>query len=407
VDAIENNRPAWLAEISGKGVHIGFFTQAAELVGSLDDPQAETNSPRTSISAGNMVLPLGDNELGKYYYNKPASGAATVYSGTQGLWYTGYEKQDLFNVYLTMLSEGDVNSTLTENADGTKKNDGFAGALDFGVYPLGLIAGEETPFTINVTGNVIGGVRFETNENIGFGLKTEPSFWLGRGNFVLTPVAAFDGKVDVNNTFTGKAGFGLIFQFSGMRWITDGEDWNDMASLTNASYRYENNKILKYAHAQIYGAWSEADDLDMLFKIEEPDGDVGFHDKLGFMAEMRLYNLTEKTKKTGWEIQGRLSYDFEIKNYLITPYVRSYLNKDAVLKLRIGAQANIIPYTGFELAYTTSNLNQGADNFSYNNNDMDKGRIELIVILQSDNVRPKTPKRMDFWDYSKYAAGIP
>jgi hypothetical protein len=192
-----------------------------------------------------------------------------------------------------------------------------------------------------------------------------------------------------------------------MRWITDGDDWGDLqrAGANFADYRYENNKILKYAYAQVYGAYSEASDFDMLFKVEEPDGNIGFHDKLGAMLEMRLYNLTEKNedKEMSWEAQARASWDFNIKQYTVTPYVRGYLNKEKVVKFRLGAYASIIPFTGFELCYTSANLNPNADTekkpMPHYDGIMDAGRIELIVMLKSDNIKPQVPKRMSDWNY--------
>lgn len=228
--------------------------------------------------------------------------------------------------------------------------------------------------------------------------------WLGQENLVLSPTAAFDGKIDINNDFLWKAGGGLTLQFSGMRWVTDGDDWGDLARMGNAyDYRYENNKILKYAYAQVYGAYSEKNDFNLLFRIEEPDGNVGFHDKLGFMAEGRIYNLTEKTEAMGWEAQARVSWDLNIKQYLLIPYLRGYTNQDQVIKVRVGAYANIIPFTAFELAYTSANLNSGAGisakPLSHYDGIFDAGRIELIVMLKSDNIRPQVPKRMSDWNY--------
>ena len=422
---LENNAPAWLAEITGKGVRIGFFTQAANLVGGLDewnDDNDENNrKPAMRISGGNKVLNLGEGQLGQLYYEKSTDpNAATSYSVSQGedtgaVWYAGYEKRELWNVYLTMLSQGNVNSDVSGG-----KNKGIAGVVDFGLTPFGLITDDKTPMTLNVTGNAIGGFNWQNlpgdTKNAGFGLKGESGFWLGRDNFVLSPIAAFDGKVDSNNKFSWKAGGGLTFQFSGMRWVND--DWGDLyntgytASTSDfsgnpnfADYRYENNKILKYAYAQVYGAYSEANDLNILFRVEEPDGNVGFHDKLGFMGELRLYNITGKNDPMSWESQGRVSWDFNVKDYLFTPYARGYLNSDAVLKLRLGIYANIIPFTGFELAYTSANLNRGVSvpkpaylNPSYKSF-FDAGRIELLVILKSDELRPQVPKRMSDWNY--------
>jgi len=422
---VENNGPAWLAEITGKGFRIGFFTQAANLVGGSyeygNGSDEQNRKPVIKITGGNKVLDLSDNQLGKLYYEKSTdsnivttyTAGATALGDNQGaIWYTGYEKKDLWNVYLTMLSEGNVNSDVR---NGAKK--GFAGVIDFAVSPFGVITDEETPLTFNVSGNGIAGFGWQNiKENVGFGLKGELGYLL-RDNFVLSPVVAYDGKLDVNNDFFWKFGGGLTFQFSGMRWTSD--DWGDLynngytttarsfaGNEQFADMRYENNKILKYAYAQAYAAYSEANDLDILFRVEEPDGNIGFHDKLGVMAEARLYNLMEKVaaKPMTWEAQGRVSWDLNVGQYLVTPYLRGYLNKDSVVKLRAGAYASIIPFTGFELAYTTANLNSNAEkkptypNASYERVS-DMGRIELVVILKSDDIRPHVPKRMSDWNY--------
>ena len=412
----EKNAPAWLAEITGKGTRIGFFTQAGNLISGLDDTTRTStkNDPIMKISGGNKVLDLRENKLGRLFYEKPTdTNTVTTYDTSNGaVMYAGYEKRELWNVYLTMLSEGNVNSDVRDG-----KNKGFAGVIDFGVTPFGLFTNEETPLTFSVTGNTIAGFNFTTGtnsqQNVGFGLKGESGIWLRRENLVLSPVVAFDGKMDANNEFTWKFGGGLTFQFSGMRWASD--DWGDLhndgtpggstATSNFADYRYENNKILKYAYAQAYAAYSEASDLNMVLRVEEPDGNLGFHDKLGFMAELRLNNLTEKAKTKAWEGQARVSWDFNISQFLITPYVRGYLNHEKVFKMRLGAYANFIPFTGFEIAYTSANLNPNADTtakpggFTHYDGIKDAGRIELIVILKSDDISPKVPKRMSDWNY--------
>ncbi|MCL2127048.1 MAG: hypothetical protein FWH38_02235 [Treponema sp.] len=416
----EINNPAWLAEISGKGGHIGFFSQAGILIGSLEDVQSNAGSstqnndpkPFRTIAAGNKVLDLGDNEIGISYYNGYRGNNPyrrlpheTAYSAGDrgGVMYGGYERPELFNVYITALSEGNVNSNVSQD-----KNRGIAAALDFGVSPFGLIADDENHFTFNVTGNFIGGVKFEnTTENVGFGLKAEAGQWLW-DNYVISPVLALDGRLDSNNEFTWKTGAGLIFQLSGMRWAED--EWGELLGITNYDFRYENQKILKYAYAQLYMTYSELAGCDMVMKFEEPDGDIGFNDRIGAMFETRLYKLGDIAKRQGpgWAMQGRFSYDVGIKSFLVTPYIRGYLDSNLVTKLRLGAQANFIPYTGFEIAYTSANLNSGANTsakpggLSFYPGIMDAGRLELIVILKSDNPRPKTLKRMDDWNYSKY-----
>jgi hypothetical protein len=434
-DQIENNVPAWLAEISGKGTRIGFFTQAADLIGGVEDSERTSMSnsnPRTRIAGGNKVLNLGEGQLGKLYYERSDDAFTTTTYTTRNavqnggaLMYVGYEKKDLWNVYLTMLSEGNVNTVITQNADGKDIGKGFAGVIDFGVSPFGVFTDDEAPITFNITGNAISGFNFNagndnSRQNIGFGLKGEGGFWLGRDNFVVSPVVAFDGKLDAYDEFYWKVGGGFTFQFSGMRWVTASEDWGDLYNGIAQSFadnRYENNKVLKYAYAQVYGAYSEQSDFNMLFRVEEPDGEVGFHEKLGAMLEIRLYNLFEKPtarmsngspvygnpREINWEAQARVSWDLNVGQNLVTPYLRGYLNKDSVVKLRVGAYANLIPFTCFELAYTSANLNSNADTtrkpMSHYEGIFDAGRVELIVILKSDDIRPKVPKRMSDWNY--------
>jgi hypothetical protein len=420
---IENNAPGWLAEIAGRGARIGFFSQAAEFIGGITAPDREgtgaddmkNNKPITRISGGNKVLNLKENELGRLFYARSDDTySTTIYSTTNAvdtggaLMYIGYEKPELWNVFLTMLSEGNVNSDVRNN-----RYKGFAGVIDFGVSPFGVFTDEEKPITFNVTGNVIAGFNFSSNENIGFGLKGEGGFWMGKDNFILSPVVAFDGKLTSSNDFHWKIGGGLTFQFSGMRWVSD--DWGDLYNrgynVTSRTFnangfadnKYENNKILKYAYAQVYGAYSENTDFNMIFRVEEPDGEVGFHEKLGAMMELRLYNMTGKNKDLGWEAQARVSWDLNVKQFLLTPYLRGYINKDSIVKLRAGVYANLIPFTGFELAYTTANLNKNANTsnkpMTHYAGISDIGRIELIVILKSDDIRPTVPKRMSDWNY--------
>jgi hypothetical protein len=454
---IENNAPGWLAEIAGKGARIGFFSQAADLIGGISDPGHDSdmkqNKPITRISGGNKVLNLKANELGRLFYERSDdSYSTTTYTTSNAvdnggaLMYIGYEKQELFNVFLTMLSEGNVNTevkkvTVNGKETGRETGKGFAGVIDFGVSPFGVFTDEEKPITFNITGNAIGGFNFNAgnnaNESAGFGLKGEGGFWLHKDNLVLSPVVAFDWKMrsvddpDLKKKMFWKMGGGLTFQFSGMRWASD--DWGDLYNrgynVTGRSFsangfadnRYENNKILKYAYAQVYGAYSEERDLNLLFRVEEPDGNLGFHEKLGALVEMRLYNLTEEfppnkklaanrkesdRNKIDWEAQARVSWDFNINQFLITPYVRAYLNKALVAKFRLGAYANFIPFTGFELAYTSANLNPGVDPkwrpMSFYKSNYDSGRIELIIILKSDDIRPTVPKRMSDWNYPEY-----
>jgi hypothetical protein len=435
---VENNVPAWLAEISGKGARIGFFTQAGELIGGVDDTERtgmSNSNPRVRIVGGNKVLALGEGQLGKLYYEKfntdPVITSYNTEKGKGALMYVGYEKPELFNVFVTMLSEGNVNTEITKNSEGKEIGKGFAGVVDFDITPFGIFTDEDVPITFGVSGNAIGGFNFNTGNNalqsVGFGLKGEAGFWL-KDNYVVSPVVAFDGKLNSSDEFFWKMGGGLTFRFSGMRWVTTGEDWGDLyggrSSYSRndnagndpfADHRYENNKVLKFAYAQVYGAYSERTDFNLLFRAEEPDGELGFHEKLGAMMEMRLYNLAKKITKVGgqpnitkWETQARVSWDFNVKSFRLTPYLRGYLNNDSVVKLRAGAYANLIPFTCFELAYTSANLNKNVDlpkpdylNSSYEKF-FDAGRVELIIMLKSDDIRPQVPKRMSDWNYPTY-----
>jgi hypothetical protein len=435
----EINAPAWLAEIAGQGFRIGFFTQAATLIGSVEDPDRSGNSgssteskPFTSIKGGNLVLNLQEGQegqLGTMYYEKSTDPLYTTTYRTDsslgGIWYVGYNEKDLYNAYLTMLSEGDVNSDVEDG-----KNKGFAAVVDFNVTPLGVAATQKNPLIFSVGGNFITGFGWKDlpvneKQNVGFGLKADTGVWLAK-NMVITPLVAFDGKLNLDNDFFYRVGGGLTFQFSDIAWTKD--DWGDLSRADrNAAsfrdYRYENDRILKYAYAQVYGASvpdkdkNGNDDFHLLFRVEEPDGRAGFHNKLGFMAEFRLYNMMEKAldalgnhKEATWEAQARVSWDFDLGEYPVTPYLRGYLNHQAVFKVRVGAYANIIPYTGFEVAYTSANINKGADitghryldsgyTRAYGDRIFDAGRLEFMVILKSDDSRPQVPKRMSDWNY--------
>jgi hypothetical protein len=113
--------------------------------------------------------------------------------------------------------------------------------------------------------------------------------------------------------------------------------------------------------------------------------------------------MTGKNKDLSWEAQARVSWDLNVKQFLLTPYLRGYMNNQNVFKVRAGLYANLIPFTGFELAYTSANLNKNANTttkpMNHYNSIFDAGRIELLVILKSDDIRPHVPKRMSDWNY--------
>jgi hypothetical protein len=124
-----------------------------------------------------------------------------------------------------------------------------------------------------------------------------------------------------------------------------------------------------------------------------------------------MYNLTDNsatkkltTKPLDWIAQGRVAYDLNVKNIPLTPSFRTYIDSNAVFKMRLGVEANVVPYTSFGLSYMSANLNNGADTTLKPNGAQsgifDAGRVEFTVMLKSDNVRPRLPKRMEEWGTS-------
>uniref|UniRef100_A0A7C3IH35 Uncharacterized protein n=1 Tax=Gracilinema caldarium TaxID=215591 RepID=A0A7C3IH35_9SPIR len=386
----EVNLPSWIAEVQGQGFHIGMFSQA----GSYIEPTSATsNGPSPKLSTANMVLYFNNpNALDADYYAALDPTTAVTYTGS-GLVYFGYEKKNLFKAYLSVVSEGNVNANFTNG-----NNDGWAGALDAYLTPFGEEASNKQPLAPRIAFNAVKGVNYTQNP-LGFGLKAELPIYLAK-TYSLIPVAAFQGKLEeTTNNFAWTTGGGLIFKFSNAIFVDD--DWGELKTSPNTeffNYTYENSKILKYSYAQVYASYSETNDLDIAVKIEEPDGAAGFDKNLGAMLEVRLNNvLNYNNAPLTWSAIGRLSY--ELMNNTVIPYIRSYLDSNSVLKLRTGAQiGGIIPNTGFELAYTSRNLNQGASSNAASDK-FDKGRIEFITIIKTDSGRVLTPKRMSDLNY--------
>jgi hypothetical protein len=374
----EENVPNYIAEIQGKGFHIGFLGQAGEYV---------QNTGNASLTSGGTVLYFADPDAQDTdYYTDSNPKTTTTYSGTT-IMYTGYAKDDLCKVYISGISEGNVDTTTTS------KGDGMAGALNAVVAPLGAESTDVNPFTVKITANALAGANFTANP-IGFGVKVEPSVYLAP-NTTITPIAAFDATIPENGDMVWAAGGGALLCLSGKRWVTD--DWDEIdMSVDYFNKFYEFDKILKYAYVQAYATYSKADDLDLAFKFEEPDGVPGFDPNLGAMAEFRLNNLMQSTTaKMGWSGVARASYGFE--NNTIVPNLRAYLNSEAVLKFRAGCQFGIIPHAGFEFAYTSRNLN--AESKATGTSKPDLGRIELLVIIKTDSGTIQTIKRMNSWNY--------
>lgn len=386
----EVNLPSWIAEIQGQGFHIGLFSQAGALI---EPTSATNNNPAPKLSSANMVLYFDNpNALDADYLAGTNPATAVSYTGS-GLVYIGFTQKDLMKAYLSILSEGNVNSNIANGA-----NDGWAGAVDLYFTPLGTALTKNKPISPRLSLNAVKGYNYTQNP-LGLGAKAELSLYLGK-SLGLTPVAAFNGKLDdQTNAFTWTAGGGLIFRFSDALFVAD--EWGELKTSPTSNffdYSYENSKILKYAYIQAYASYSENTDLDLAVKFEEPDGEAGFHKDLGAMAEFRLNNVLQSNSTVlAWSAVGRISY--ELMKDTVIPYVRSYLDSKSVLKLRTGVQiGGIIPNTGFELAYTSRNLNQGASSNAASDK-FDRGRIEFITIIKTDSGRVLTPKRMSDLNY--------
>lgn len=375
----ETNTPAFIAEIAGKGFHFGLFSQAGEYI----------KDPLTSLTAGGEVLFFDDpvaSEADVYDTVNPYT--TTEYDGS-AIIYVGYKQDGLFKSYLSLLSEGDIDTEVGSA-------DGVAGALDFSITPLGDKTDYAVPFTVAINGNLLTGTGFEENPT-GFGISVEPSIFLN-DDLILTPEVSFDGTIPEGEDLQWGVGGGLILQMSGKRWIDD--SWGELDDPSDYfDGMYENTKILKYAYTQLYTVYSEEDDLDIALKFEEPDGIAGFNENLGAMAEFRLNNLLEETSgsEMAWSLSSRLSFDFS--DHKTTPYVRAYLNSEDVFRVRAGVQlSGFIPHTGFEFAYTSKNLNESATSTA-SGDEFDLGRVEFLFIIKTDSGMINTPKSMDVWDY--------
>jgi len=386
----EVNLPSWIAEIQGNGFHIGLFNQAGKFI---EPSSATNNNPSPKLSSANMVLYFNNpNALDPDYIANVNPATSVSYTGT-GLVYLGYTQKDVFKAYLSILSEGNVNSNINNGA-----NDGWAGAVDLYLTPFGTRATKKQMLAPRISLNAVKGFNYNQNP-LGIGTKAELSVYLGN-TYELIPLAAFDGKWDETfTTFSWAAGGGLQFRFSNAMLVND--DWGELATTPSSeyfNYTYENSKILKYSYAQLYASYSEQNDIDIAVKIEEPDGAAGFDKNLGAMLEVRLNNIMQyNNTPLSWSAVGRISY--ELMNNTVIPYIRTYLDSKSVLKLRTGAQiGGIIPNTGFEIAYTSRNLNQGASSTATADK-FDKGRIEFITIIKADSGRVLTPKRMSDLNY--------
>lgn len=371
----EANTPIWKAEVRGLGFRFGMFSQAG----------AYFKSPVTSITGGKQVLYFNDPDVSATDFNTTHNPyTTTTYQGS-GLAYLGYVMPDFLSAYLTFSTEGHVGSGNREDADG------IAGVLDFEFNPLGSTRSQNSPIGLKVKANLIGGFGFDENP-FGFGVKVEPSVYLGPDS-VLTPVLGFDATIPDGGAFQWAVGGGLTLRMSPVEWA--GNTWGDVPNNSFFNSTYETERYQKYAYAQVYAAYSANDNLDLAVKFEEPDGSAGFDRNLGAMAEFRLNNLG--AEDLGWSAVARLSYD--LADHKIVPYLRTYVNDGGVFKLRTGVQAAFFPHAGFELAYTSRNLNASSD-WDGAANRPDLGRVEIIMALKTDSGIIQPPRRMADWNYT-------
>jgi len=381
-EIVHYNFPIYIAQIEGKGFHFGLHGQGGEYIKDSDSMHTLT------LYGGRQVLFFEDPSADDpdYYDNSftnsdinPETSAS--YAGS-GIIYAGYEKENLFKTYLSVTTEGSVD-------DGSADGNGAAAVLDTYFTPMGTSTDYMNPFTLAISANVIGGYNFNSGNPLGFGLKVEPSLFIA-DDIVAMPVAAFDAAA-ANGDFSQlkwSAGGGLKVRLSGMMW-----GGNTMGGIedTDTNYYgayYENTQYLKYSYAQLYASFSEAENLDLAIKFEEPFGLAGFHQQMGSVIELRVNNLLNTNGvPLEWSAMGRINYSLQQERF--TPYLRSYIDSEDVLKLRTGLQINVIPRAGFEISYLSEDLNNGGAD------PMDKGRVEFTVILGSDRDIARTPMGWD------------
>jgi hypothetical protein len=368
------NTPVWLAEVQGHGFHIGLFSQAGALFHGDN-----VNVPST-INSGDLVLYLNDADVRYGDFLDTSNPLTTAEYDGSALLYAGYEQEELFRTYVTLTTEG--NATESDAADA----DGVAGALDVTVTPFGTHADEEQPFILDITANAVYGYGFDTNP-IGFGIRVQPTIHLV-DYYALTPVVAFEGMVPEGESLQWSAGAGVLMSLSGKRWT--GDFWGEAEPASYFDTYYENSQILKFAYAQAYAAFSPDQDLDLVLKFEEPDGEIGFHENLGALAEFRLNNVIGTgAAGLGWSAIGRISYDLD--NHTLIPSLRVYVNYENTIRIRPAIEFAGIPHTSFELSYSSSNLNHAAPG------DFDLGTIELVGIIKTDAGIIRVPRNMNAW----------
>jgi len=379
-DDFVTKEPIWLGKIVGKGYEFGFMGQASKYIRTAE----------TAIAGGRQVLYFNDPDVvDSDFYTDFNPDTETVYDGGTGIVYVGYTQKDLFKTYLSLTSEGNVDTNDKEDANG------LAAVLDYYITPFGTEPDASSPFSLAITGNFIGGFEFDSNP-LGMGIKVEPSLYLQEA-MILTPVVAFDASVpdqgDASYDFSKTnwaMGGGLTLSLSEASYITD--YWGEMEADSSDFFsdRYVYGKIRKSSYAQLYASYSDLTDLDLAIKFEEPIDKDGFDENLGSMVEIRMNNLG--TDNQGWSSQGWISY--ALQDHRFTPYMRSYINDSEIVKMRLGSYINIIPRAGFEISYTSNNLNSGSTA-------VDKGTLEVLVRISTEENAILVANSMDMDDWNE------
>lgn len=393
----ELNWPSWSVGIKGQGFTFGFFSQ-----GYTDEDEAlvlggdTTNTPTSTIEGGNEVLYLGGLTAGSNDYLTATESVVSVSYPVATKALVGYKIPGYLEVNLTGGSRGTI--------AGSSSTNGLAGVLNFSLEPFG--SSDDQPLVLGLTGDAIGGYNYTTagvGNPVAFGLATQLDWTLG-DDIVLSPIAAFDGRVNDSWTsgivypvgtskFDWKTGGGFLLTLSPKRWVTD--FWGELPAQSASEY-FENSKILKFTYAQLMAEYGRSTvsqgnkDLSLVFKAEEPDGLAGRDENLGGMIEICASNLLAANSgyPLVWSGIGRLSYDLD--NHKIEPYIRGYVDSTKVVKLRFGAQYNPMPGCALELTYMSANLTSGLATAQ------DTGRIELLVGLSTDSTFTRIPKTMSF-----------
>ena len=416
---LELVNPSWLAELQGHGFRFGVFSQGGTQVQGVPG----NSNPVEVLNGADEVLNLsalgaGTNYIVNYGSSATPSPNSVAFYGQgankSGILYAGYGVPGLYDTYLSALAQGDVNSD--PNAPAATRAQGWAFAFNGRATPLGE-AGESHPLALTLKADAIKGFDFTNNastfsratanlnegDTAGFGASGQVDWWLGK-DFILSPMAAFDGRINDAaystrpDAFEWETGGGLLLTMSPKKFVHD--DWNDLAN-TVSTLNF-NEKIQKFAYLQVLGMYSKATDADLVLQGELPVAVNSFDPNLDTMLSYRVSNLTQTSVVGGttWTLTGRVSYDFF--DHTVVPYFRwnlngvglAGINNTSVVQVRLGTQMALLPGVGLEAAYMSPQILGGANTLK------DAGKIELILAMNTDgSPRTMTPKTMNFTDW--------